>query len=159
MAIQRAGCKKAIVHLQSVRVRVLEGLLAGSYLFPIYLRGDGGETSPLRLAVRLARTGSPEASPNGVKSEILTQKAQISAEDNLDQGPCLRFVLLLQIIYTLQAMSASASSSSALLQSLELHNSAFEQLLSLIPPRHYILTEPDQDQVRPSSLPCYPQRY
>lgn len=87
MQIQSAGCKKAIVHLQSVRVRVLEGLLAGSYLFPVDLRGDGGETSPLRLAVRLARTGSPEASPNGGISEISTQKAQTSAEDNLDQGP------------------------------------------------------------------------
>jgi len=36
----------------------------------------------------------------------------------------------------------------ALLQSLEVHNAAFERLLALIPAKHYIRTETDQDQVR-----------
>lgn len=98
MAIQRAGCKKATVHLQSVRVRVLEGLLAGSYLFPVDLRGDGGETSPLRLAVRLARTGSPEATPIRGFTENSTQKVQISAGGQFGSRARLRFLLLLQII-------------------------------------------------------------
>lgn len=37
-----------------------------------------------------------------------------------------------------------------LLQSLEVHNAAFERLLSLIPAKHYIRTDTDQDQVRPA---------
>lgn len=36
----------------------------------------------------------------------------------------------------------------ALIDSLERHNAAFERLLALIPAKHYIRTETDQDQVR-----------
>lgn len=43
-----------------------------------------------------------------------------------------------------------APSMTTLLQSLEVHNAAFERLLSLIPAKHYIRTDTDQDQVRPA---------